>query len=355
MGGIGRATAALARELPAVLPEDEVLLLYGARRPEGALAHGPNAKAIVVEAAMLDVAFEQIHLPELIEEVEADVYHGMCFAVPIAAGRAARVATVHDVVFRRLPELVEPGLRSYLDRWTEVSCDVSEAVVTVSEFSRREIAALYDRSAERIDIVPNAVDEAGFKMPRARPEGRPFILYVGSIEAKKNVVPLIRGFHELCRRAPDLPHELVVAGSGKLPVDFDVGPRVRLLGHVPEDELRRLYATADLFCYLSEYEGFGLPPLEAMAAGVPTIVSDRGALPEVTRGGAIQVDPHDPAAVAAAFERVLGDERLRAELCERGWRTAQRYSWRTSARMLASIYRRVLATGRAAAPARGAA
>lgn len=345
MGGIGRAAASLARELPrAVSADDEVLLLLGARRPEAPLAEAPNARLLATDAAMIDPIFEQIHLPGLLEEVEADIYHGTCFSVPIAAGRAMRVATVHDVVFRRRPELVEPGLRDYLDRWTGVSCDVADAVVTVSEFSRREIATLYGRPAERIDVVSNAVDEERFRAqtPAAPRDGPPYLLYVGSIEPKKNVEALVRAFQALCRRAPDLPHELRLAGSGRLPEGFEPGPRVRLLGHVAEDRLPGLYAGADLFCYLSEYEGFGLPPLEAMSARVPCLVADRASLPEITSGGALLADPSDAEAVAVAMERALRDDRLRAELQERGWRAVQRYSWRASALKLVSIYRRVM-------------
>lgn len=118
MGGIGRSTACLARELPAALgPEHELVLLLGARRPAEPLAHGPNVCALPSEAAMIDPAFEQLRLPALLRELEADVYHGTCFAVPLAASAVARVATVHDVVFRRRPELVAGSLGEYLARW----------------------------------------------------------------------------------------------------------------------------------------------------------------------------------------------------------------------------------------------
>jgi hypothetical protein len=114
---------------------------------------------------MLDPIFEQTRLPGLLDELGADVYHGTCFAVPIARGRARwrRVATIHDVVFRRHPELVDDGLRGYLDRWTDVSCELADAVVTVSEFSRREIAALFDRPADamRHRGLPAGADPGG--------------------------------------------------------------------------------------------------------------------------------------------------------------------------------------------------
>jgi glycosyltransferase involved in cell wall biosynthesis len=341
MGGIGRATAGLAPALARAVAPHEILLLRGARDTQLPIAAGPNVRDVPANAAMIDPLFEQVTLPGLLDELEADVYHGTCFSVPIGV-RAARVATVHDVVFRQRPELVEPGLRAYLDRWTEVSCEVAEAVVTDSEFSRREIASAYGRLA---DVVPIAVDERFFAAPRLIARD-PFVLYVGSFEPKKNVRELLTAFARLVSRRLDLRHALVLAGSGPLDVaaiarELGIGERVHVAGHVPDDELVKLYSAADGFAYLSEYEGFGLPPLEAMAAGTPALVSDRTSLPEVTGGGALVVDPHDPESVAKALERLLTDRELRSELRTTGREAARRFSWEASARALAGIYERV--------------
>lgn len=191
MGGIGRCAAALARELPLAAPEDEFVLLAGSRAPDRPLASAPNAKEVRVDAAMLDPLFEQVRLPGLLEEVEADIYHGTCFSVPISCGRAKRVATVHDVVFRRRPELVPDGLRSYLDRWTGVSCELADEVLTVSEFSKSEIRAVYGAEAS---VISNGIDERFFTIERRPPDGPPFVLYVGALEPKKNVARLIDAF-----------------------------------------------------------------------------------------------------------------------------------------------------------------
>jgi glycosyltransferase involved in cell wall biosynthesis len=360
MGGIGRATAALARALPAALVGHELLLLVGARRSERPLVEAPNVREIPVDAAMIDPEFEQIRLPGLLAEVEADLYHGTCFSVPLARGHTKRVATVHDVVFRRRPDLVDDGLRRYLDRWTDVSCSVADAVVTVSEFSRREIADLYGRAESRIDVVSNAVDREFFSIERRHQGGRPTLLSVGALEAKKNVRALLAGFARLLEREPALPHELVlVGGQGGARFDLDtslgaLGPareRVRILGHVPESQLHELYATSAGFAYLSEYEGFGLPPLEAMAAGVPTLVSNLSCLPEVTGDGALAVNPHDPNAVAVALSRLLKDEELRRTLVKRGRKVAAWYSWEKSATALARVYERLITKPERAQPA----
>lgn len=361
MGGIGRATACLARELPRALPEAKVYLLLGARRPEGPLSAAPNVQEVQTSAAMIDPLFEQVRLPGLLAELEADVYHGTCFAVPLAESGTKRVATVHDVVFRRLPHLVDPNLQSYLDRWTGVACQVAEAVVTVSEFSRREITDLYGLEPERIHVVGNAVEPRFFNAAPPRPNdgnpvpgrggdgGRPYLLYVGAIEEKKNVPALLRSFAALIERTPDLPHVLRLAGGrGGAAFDLEaalsalpqgVARRVEVLGHVPDEALPDLYAGADLFCYLSEYEGFGLPPLEAMATGTLTLVAERASLPEVTAGAALLCDPRDPEGVAEVISRALTDQALRERMVPEGLRVARRTSWARSAAALAELYR----------------
>ncbi|MCO5171170.1 MAG: glycosyltransferase family 4 protein [Planctomycetes bacterium] len=353
MGGIGGATLALARHLPAALaPTDELVLLRDARAQAGPLVTGPRVSDLPVQSPMLDPAFEQLALPGLLEDHRVDVFHGTCFMTPVAASRVARVATVHDVVFSRHPELVEPWLRDLLDRGSRLSCALADALVTVSEFSRREIAAVYGRPEDAIDVVPNAADERFHRVVRQPPQGRPFLLYVGAIEAKKGIAALLAGFAELLRRRPDLPHVLALAG-GQGGQAFDLGPalerlgpareRVRVLGHVPDEALQDLYARAEAFAYLSRYEGFGLPPLEAMAAGVPTVVSDRSSLPEVVGDGALVVDPDDPGALAGAFLSLIEDATAREALVARGRARARTFSWADAARRMVEVYRQALA------------
>lgn len=348
MGGIGRATAALARHLPAHLPQDELVLLTGARTFDEPLATGKNVTQHQVDAAMIDPRFEQVRLPDLLEDLGADVYHGTCFSVPIVRGRVARVVTVHDVVFKRHPELVERRLREYLDRWTHVSVELADVVVTVSEFSRRELRALYGCPPWKIEVVPNAADERFAEVTRREPRGEPFVLCVGSIEPKKNVLALMDAFDRLLELDPELPHQLVFAGgAGGAPFDLEAAlgrfprarSRIHVLGHVSDDALLQLYASADLFCYLSAYEGFGLPPLEAMSAGVPCVVADRASIPEVVRDAAARVDPDRPDDVAEAMRLILNDDRRADALVRRGRARARQYSWTRAARQLASVYR----------------
>lgn len=358
MGGIGRSTAMLADALPRVLPGAEIHFLCGARKPEQPLSSAKNARLVETDAAMIDPVFEQLMLPGLLEDIEADVYHGTCFAIPIPRSCAAYVATIHDVVFRRHPELVEPRLREYLDRATDVACELADAIVTVSGFSRQEIATLYGRSADKIEIVPNAVERRFFAEKAEPRNDPPYLLYVGSIEPKKNILPLLQGFLRFLQLTPGARHELWLAGSlggGSSGLDVEaylrewplLRDRVRLLGHAPDADLPRIYAGATAFAYLSAYEGFGLPPLEAMAAGVPTVVADLTSLPEVTQGAALLVDPTSPDAVGRALCRLVNDDDLRRSLAKRGPKIATQYSIEESARKLGTVYEQALAHRRA--------
>ena len=357
MGGIGRSTAALARTLPGALePGDELFLLTGLH-PPGPGAIEPVAPRVRVEvvptgASMVDPVFEQVALPALLRELEADLVHTPCFTTPIAASAQARVATVHDVVFRRHPELVEEGLRAYLDRWTRVSCRLADAVVTVSAFSRHEIEACYGRPPGALAVVPNGVDPCFATLERRPASGPPYLLYVGALEPKKDLKTLLAAFGMLAASEPDLPHELVLAGGkGGQALDLEallqeLGParaRVHALGHVPEPQLLSLYAGAAAFVYLSRYEGFGLPPLEAMAAGVPTVVSNRAALPEVVGVGALVVDTGSAAAVACALAALLRDQGRLAAIAQAGRERARSFRWEEAAGKLVEVYRQALA------------
>jgi glycosyltransferase involved in cell wall biosynthesis len=347
VGGIGRT---VLRELPRALAGHELIVLRGRDwHEDSAAAAEIGGRTVTVDAAMVDPRFEQLRLPGLLSEINP------CYAVPVGVRDVRRIATVHDVAFRSRPDLVDPSIGTYLDHWTKVSCLVADAVVTVSEFSRGEILRFYPIENDRLEVVANGVDATYFDLSRptaAAPHATaPYILYVGCIEEKKNVAALVQGFAELLRRRPELPHRLVLTGgtAGGLELEIaelagepQIKSRVEQTGYVSEARLRSLYAGAASFCYLSEYEGFGLPPLEAMAAGIPTLVSDRALLPEVTAGAALLVDPHDRGAVADALDRLLSDDSLRRSLSRRGRTVAARYSWAESAKHLAVIYQRAM-------------
>jgi glycosyltransferase involved in cell wall biosynthesis len=276
--------------------------------------------------------------------------------VPVIRDGATTVATVHDVVFKRHPQLVEPKLRHYLDAATRRACRTADSLITVSEFSKREIVELYGVDPGRIIVIPNGVrqpvpasasqDRSAARLTPLELSTGAYVLYVGSIEPKKNIDLLLGAFRIASDRLPGFPIKLALAGSrasGDYPIErriaeLGIAGRVAVLGYVPTDLLEDLYAHALMFAYPSLYEGFGLPPLEAMARGVPTIVSNSSSLPEVVGGDALLADPAEPESWAEAIIKLAEEPRLREGLGLRGVERAKQFSWRRSAEAHVDVY-----------------
>jgi len=292
---------------------------------------------------MLDPDFEQLALPMLLEDVRADLYHNPTFALPIVQP-CPMVTTIHDVVFHYRPELVQAGRRDYLARWSVLAARAAACVITVSDYSKQAICQAYGTPPAKVLVIPEAVETERFQ-PRyggaLEVEFRkrygidaPFILYVGALEPKKNTDRLLGAF-ALMRSRTELRYTLVLAGAGGgMPYDvrgaiddLPMADQVVVTGYLPDHFVPVAYNAADLFVYVSLYEGFGLPPLEAMACGTPTLVSGCTSLPEVVGNAALKVDPLDTEAIAQAMSWALTDEALRRELACGGRQHAQQFSW----------------------------
>ncbi len=341
--GIGRYARCLLRALMELEDGPELLLfdlsddrLWDPELPEVLTGAGPDRKGAL------------------------DVFHSTGPALP-PPGPTPLVATVHD-----LTVLTHAEHHTIANR-TRAVAGLVEAVargalfVAVSDHTRRELVELVAVPPERVVVVHEAPD------PRFRPaaggeaaaavatrpglEG-PYVLAVGSLEPRKNLVGLLDALL-LLDRTPAEQLTLAVVGPGgwrnraireRLSA---VEGRLRIveLGYVSNDELVDLYRRATVFAYPSLSEGFGLPVLEAMACGTPVVTSSRGSLPEVAGEAAELVDPDDPTAIAAAIARVLGDDGWRRELVRRGLANAARFSWQRTARETAAVYERAAKEG----------
>jgi glycosyltransferase involved in cell wall biosynthesis len=315
---------------------------------------------------MLDWRWEQFELPGVAEALGLDLLHMTCFAAPIAK-TCPVVTTIHDVVFRVRPDLVRLGLAGCLDRWAGFAAREADHVITCSHHSRQAIGEVYGMSPARITVVyeaPGAQFRPGDRSQAASTARDRFgleagyVLYVGALEPKKNIDGLLEAFAQLLRTGvvPRTLQLVLAGGEGGMPYDVDQAVRlrrldqsVRVLGYLPDEGLPLLYRGAGVFVYPSLYEGFGLPPLEAMACGTPTVVSNTTSLPEVVGEGALLVDPEDPRRIAEAMERVLLDPVLAAELSARGQARAAEFSWERAARETLQVYRDVAAGAEAAA------
>jgi len=346
----------LLRHLPAADPEIGYTIFLGERRYEGGPGLHLCFSRLPTHRPPVRILWEQVVQPWAVRRAGVDLLHGMAFVGPLA-GRCPFMVTVHDLSFLLYPHSFRALNRYYLQLFTRLSVRQARRVIAVSESTKRDLSRYYRLSPANIDVVHNGVDDRFQPLPagqvadfRAR-HGLPqrFILFVGTLEPRKNVAHLIQAYARLPTGRPPL---LLIGGKGWLhqevlaAVDrLHLSDQVRFVGYVPAGELPWWYNAAELFVYPSLYEGFGLPPLEAMACGTPVIASNASSLPEVVGRAGILVNPTDGEGLTRAMEQVLASQELREEMRAAGLAQARRFSWQQAARGTADSYRRALAEG----------
>ena len=259
------------------------------------------------------------------------------------------VTTIHDVVWRALPKTFPVKDRVIMNLGMPLTARLARRILTVSGASRGEIARRLRVRPAKISVTPNAVERRFFE-PVAPNQiealrhkyelgSAPYVLSVGVLQPRKNVARLIQAFTQLKRAEPDLPHQLVVTGKSGWGAQPDqAAPDVRFTGYADDAELPALYAGADVFAYPSLYEGFGLPIIEAMAAGAPVLTSNRSSLPEVAGDAAVKVDPYEIFSIRDGLRLLLRDADLRDELRQRGKNWAAQFTVENQARATLEAY-----------------
>lgn len=352
--GIGRYTLNLATHVGTHLGPDGLILFL--TREVGDL-DGMHCKRVVAPLPTpheaLRAAWEQAFVPFAARRHKIDVYHSPNFTLP-AVLNCPSVVTVHDLAFMD-PRFHNGRLRIYLRLMTSLSLRRATEVIAVSEYSKRQLESRFPYLSGRVSVVYSGLDPIFRRAPPQNGHwrrGRPYVLFVGSIEPRKNLPRLIRAF-EKAMSATGLPHELVLCGpwGWRFQPVLDalrrspMKDRIRHAGYVPAADLPGLYAGADVLAYPSLDEGFGFPIIEAMSMGTPVITSDRAAPPEVAAGAAVTVAPADESAIAAAMQRVLTDHDLARDLSSRGRERAAEFTWERAAAHTVDVYRRALERG----------
>ncbi len=285
-----------------------------------------------------------------------DLLH-VTYTLPPAL-RCRRVVTVHDISYKLFPDTFSPRDRLLLSLAVPLSLARADRVITVSESARRDILRHYRLDGRKVVAIPEAAEEhfrpvwGRAELDRVRARYRlpdRYILAVGNLQPRKNLRRLIEAFARL-KGAGTIPHGLVLVGRSRwrgLDVldavkAFGLADEMVLTGYVPDADLPTLYSAAEVFVYPSLYEGFGLPPLEAMVCGTPVIASATSSLPEVVGDAAVLIDPTDVGDLTTALTRVLSDAALRQRLSTAGVARAARFSWDDTARRTLAVYEEVL-------------
>ncbi|MBZ5559417.1 MAG: glycosyltransferase family 4 protein [Acidobacteriia bacterium] len=350
--GIGTYIRNLLRQLARLDRDTEFVVLC---RPDDreAMVLGENFRTVSESAGNYSVA-EQLKIPLALKREGVTLFHAPHYVLPPLVG-CRSVVTIHDCIHLMFPQYL-PNRFALAYARTSIALAARRAtrIMTVSESSKRDILRLVDAPASKIDVIYNAYDERFGVEPREQDVLRvrerfqlhdPFVLYAGNVKPHKNLERLIDAFHRLRARGLDQV-KLVLIGDDiskyaalrRAVHTHQLHQHVRFLGYMPEETLAALYRLAGVFVFPSLYEGFGLPPLEAMASGTPVVTSNVSSLPEVAGDAAVLVDPYDPDAIADGIQRVLTDETLRADLKRKGLARAKQFSWDQSVRRIREIY-----------------
>jgi len=304
---------------------------------------------------------EHISLPRKLRSLKADLFHAPHYVLPLLCTTPS-VVTIHDCIHLLFPQYLPNRLAwRYAHFMMGSAIRRSAAVFTVSEASRRDILHFFPwADPDKVQVVPNALDFGVLEDPGAEETERVreryqirgrFILYAGNIKPHKNLDRLVTAFSLLRRRGGFDDVRLVIVGSAeenkyaalrRTAEVTGVRNEVRFFGFVPDRTLSALYRSASAFAFPSLYEGFGLPPLEAMACGTPVVTSQLSSLPEVVGDAAVFVDPWSASDIAQGLERALTDEPLRAVLREKGRERVKAFSWDRSVSAIHAGYLKAL-------------
>ncbi len=356
--GIGRYTRELVRALAKLDQSNDYVLFAaagGQRTTDSGWPSNFQMRSVPLSDRSLAILWHRLQLPLWVELVTGpvDIFHSPDFVLP-PVRRAKTLLTVHDLSFMRYPECTHANLRAYLNKVVPRSVHRADLILADSQHTKNDLVELLGVKPGKIEVVYPGVeerfrpikDQALLEQVRRR-YNLPlrFILGLGTLQPRKNFTRLIEAFASVQAGKYASLHLVIAGGRGWLYEEIfatverlGLGGRVVFPGFVADGDLPALYNLAALFVFPSLYEGFGLPPLEAMACGTPVITSDASSLPEVVGEAGLMVEATDVTALAEAMRRVLEDDELREKMIVRGLEQARKFTWKKAAARLLSLY-----------------
>lgn len=355
--GIGTYIRNLVTHLAALDRENRYVLFVGANS-QGRLGEVPENFRFVVERSKVYSIRELLALSFKLFRLRLDLYHATHYVLPTVVPCRA-VVTIHDIIHVLYPQfLPHPLAFLYAQRMIRRALVRGDRIIADSQNTRSDLMEYFDIDGRKIRVIyPGVADRFRARLEAAELDRRlanlgierPYVLFVGNPKPHKNLDNVVQAFARAVKDG-EIPDRLVCVGDRgasqfkirQRAEQLGIGERLRLLGHVADEELPAIYQGARLFLYPTLYEGFGLPVVEAMASGTPVVTSNTSALKEVADGYAELVNPLDVPAMAQAIRKVLGDEQRRLALARRGLRRADDFRWERTAELTLEVYTRAI-------------
>lgn len=347
--GIEEYTRNLITNLLKIDQKNEYLFFYNSFR-KNSVPEFPKTIDWHIPNKILDLGSRLSNFPQIDSFIKADLIFSPHFNI-LSRKKTPRVITFHDLSFLHHPRFFSWRQRFW--HWlqnVEKQAREADHLIAVSEFTKSDLVDFFHIPEEKISVVYSGISEKFKKIDTKNPpktgREKPFILYLGTLEPRKNIPAIIRAFNLLKKTPKMREFQLIIAGKpgwlwGEILSEVAKSPYAEDIifkGPVNEAEKIALYSAASVFVYPSFFEGFGFPPLEAQACGCPVVVSERTSLPEVVGDSALFADPWRVGTLAEAIEKIISNERLKADLIERGYHNIKRFNWRKTAEETLEVF-----------------